>query len=101
MATFPTPIHPSEKRRPQYGNRKTVRGGLTFDSKKEADRWNELLMLEKAGEIIDLRRQVRYEIWFNNVKICDYVADATYVDRAERDRVVEDSKGVRTAVYRL
>lgn len=102
MATFPTPIHPSEKRRPKYGNKKTVVGGLTFDSKKEADRWNELLILEKAGEIDGLVRQVPYRLEVNGFLVCTYVADALYFDRSSRSWVTEDVKGgPRTRVYAI
>ena len=44
--------------RNKYGNKKTVVDGITFDSRKEAKRYQELKLLEKAGEIKDLRRQV-------------------------------------------
>ena len=48
--------------RNKYGNKKTVVDGITFDSRKEAKRYQELKLLEKAGEIKDLRRQVKYEL---------------------------------------
>ena len=40
----------------KYGNEKTVVDGITFASRKEASRWQELKMLEKAGEITGLVR---------------------------------------------
>ena len=43
----------------KYHNRKTIVNGHTFDSKKEANRYSELLLLERAGAIHDLRTQVK------------------------------------------
>ena len=44
----------------KYKAQKTKRGKLTFDSKKEAERYDTLMMLQKAGEIRGLKLQVRY-----------------------------------------
>ena len=44
----------------KYGSRKTIVDGISFDSKKEASRYRELLLLERAGKIGNLRRQVKY-----------------------------------------
>lgn len=44
----------------KYHNRKVRRDGLTFDSQKEHRRYNELLLLEQAGKIKNLRRQVKF-----------------------------------------
>lgn len=86
---------------PKYHNSKTVIDGIRFDSKKEAKRYLELKILEKAGAIKDLRRQVPYVLinksrYGRDIK---YVADFVY---HEDDKlVVEDVKGVRTHVYKL
>ena len=46
---------------PKYGNRKTrTSDGILHDSRKEALRWQQLLLLERAGEITDLKRQVEF-----------------------------------------
>jgi hypothetical protein len=42
----------------KFRNIKTVVDGVTFDSKREAARWSELLLLQRARQISDLRRQV-------------------------------------------
>ena len=44
----------------KYGNAKVTVEGITFDSKREARRYLDLLLLEKAGDISDLQRQVKY-----------------------------------------
>lgn len=49
--------------RSKFGNRKTVVDGITFDSAKEARRWMELCLLERAGEIKSLERQPRYDLF--------------------------------------
>ena len=47
----------------KYYNIKTkTTDGLVFDSYKEARRWEQLLLLQKAGEITELQRQVSYEL---------------------------------------
>ena len=87
----------------KYGNIHTYCDGMWFDSRKEADRWIQLKLLAKAGEIEDLHRQVRFELVPKNDKYraVAYVADFVYVDCRTGDTVVEDVKGVRTEVYKL
>ena len=70
-----------------------------FDSKKEAKRYAELLILQRAGEISNLELQPRYNMILNGVKICSYSADFRYQDGLEL--VVEDVKGYKTPVYNL
>ena len=48
--------------RAKYGNRKAVIDGITFDSKKEAQRYTELKLLEKAGKITGLQLQREFEL---------------------------------------
>lgn len=94
---------------------------MTFDSIKEYRRFCELRLLERAGEVAGLRRQVKYilipaqrefcnEIYtkgkkkgcFKPGKIleqeCSYIADFVYTDK-DGQQVVEDTKGVRTKEY--
>lgn len=82
-------------KRSKYGNVKTH----GFDSKAEYHRWMELQILERAGEITNLRRQVRVPLNVNSFHVCDYIADFVYTQGGAL--VIEDVKGVRTAVYRL
>ena len=84
----------------KYGNTKVKVDGVPFDSKREAARWRELRLLERAGEISDLRRQVRYELVpkLPGERPVDYIADFVYRDK-NGNEVVEDVKGVRTPVY--
>lgn len=84
----------------KYGNTKVEVDGVPFDSKREAARWRELRLLERAGEISDLRRQVRYELVpkLPGERPVDYIADFVYRDK-DGNEVVEDVKGVRTPVY--
>jgi hypothetical protein len=72
---------------------------ITLDSKAEARRWGELLVMSKQGLIQDLQRQVRFKLDVAGHKICTYVADFTY--RRDGNRVVEDVKGTMTPTYRL
>jgi hypothetical protein len=83
----------------KYGAIRTEVDNITFASKSEARRYAELKIMLAAGEIDDLELQPQYPIIVNGVKVCTYVADFRYIDRG--GIVVEDTKGVRTAVYRL
>lgn len=89
----------------KYGNRKTTTfDGITFDSAKEARRWGELKLMQKAGVISDLKRQVKYELLpsqYNHGRCVErgvsYIADFVYKEQG--NTVVEDTKGARTPDY--
>lgn len=91
----------------KYHATKTVVDGITFDSKREAKRYSELKLMERAGVIKDLQRQVRYELipafdaGGKHYRPTSYVADFVYVDTKSGEEVVEDCKGFRTEVYKL
>lgn len=87
----------------KYGARRTFCDGMWFDSAKEADRWIQLKLLERAGEITELVRQQRFELIPKNdrFRAVAYVADFVYVDTRTGHTVVEDVKGVRTEAYKL
>lgn len=89
----------AKPRRRKYGNTPTVVDGIRFDSKREASRHSELKLMEKAGEISDLRRQIRYLLEVNGILICTFVADHVYRKRGETALTIEDSKGVRTRAF--
>jgi hypothetical protein len=84
----------------KYGSRRTTVDGVTFDSAKEAKRFGELVMMQQAGHISGLRRQVPFDLVVNGHKVATYRADFTYSDASGLD-VVEDVKGFRTPVYKL
>ena len=91
----------------KYGNRKTVVDGITFDSKKEATRYAELKLLQRAGEIFDLQRQVPFTLIPKQTRDgkvierpCVYKADFVYKEK-DGTEVVEDVKGVCTKEYRI
>jgi hypothetical protein len=83
----------------KYRNLKTELDGLKFDSRKEARRYVELRMMERAGAIEGLELQVRFPLVVGGVKVCEYVADFVY--RVGGVRIVEDCKGIKTPVYKL
>lgn len=82
-------------KRLKFGNKKTVQDGMAFDSKGEAGRFQELQLLEKAGEIFDLRRQVLFDLVVENVLICKYTADFQYRTKGD-SLTVEDWKSPQT-----
>lgn len=90
----------------KYNNKKITVDGQIFDSKKEASRYEELRLLEKAGEIKDLRTQVKFKLIPAQrdeatgkviERECSYKADFVYDEAGET--VVEDVKGFRTKEY--
>jgi len=85
----------------KYGARPCVVDGIKFQSRKEADRYAELKLLERADKVRDVRCQVRMPIEVNCIHIADYICDFVYWDMDKRCRVWEDVKGFRTDVYRL
>ncbi len=84
----------------KYRNKRTVIDNITFDSAKEATRYKELKILERAGAIKNLTLQPKYPIIVNEMKICTYIADFTYQTRLG-ETLVEDCKGMRTPAYKL
>lgn len=106
------------RRASKYYNIKTrALDGTVFDSHKEAIRWDELLLLQRAGKITELRRQVEYElipaqyetyerygksgqrlkdgVRLLERKVC-YVADFVYTDAETGENIVEDTKSTAT-----
>lgn len=83
----------------KYRNQPTEVDGIRFDSGKEARRWSELKLLERAGRISNLTRQVKFSLDVNGIHICNYFADFCYDENG--DVITEDCKGVRTKDYRL
>jgi hypothetical protein len=85
--------------RSKYRNEITAEDGKVFHSKKEAERYRELSLLEHAKEIWDLKCQVKFVLAVGGVKVCSYIADFTYATKA--GLVVEDCKGHKTDTYRI
>jgi hypothetical protein len=83
----------------KYNNIPSICEGVKFASKGEAKRYRELLLLKAAGEIDDLQLQVKYPLIVNGTRVAFYVADFTYNQNGSQ--VIEDFKGVSTAIFRL
>jgi len=85
----------------KYRNKRVTTPDGTFDSVRELVRWNDLKLLERTGDITDLRRQVQFELIpkIGKNRPTHYVADFVYNEGGST--VVEDAKGFRTEVYRL
>lgn len=91
----------------KYNNTRAVLNGVQFDSKRELNRYTELKLLEKAGIIKDLRRQVKFQLLPSQKskdgsyvleRAVHYIADFTYMDE-QGNMIVEDTKGVKTPDY--
>lgn len=91
----------------KYKAKKVIVDGITFDSKKEARRYQELKLLERAGVIKDLALQPRFllqekfEYKGKTEEKIEYVADFKYLDTKTRKTIVEDVKGFKTETYKL
>lgn len=96
-----------QKGNSKYKAKKTEVDGIKFDSQKEANRYLDLLVLEKAGLIQDLDRQVRFELQPSykkkgkTIRAIYYIADFVYYDTFKGQKIVEDTKGYRTEIYKL
>ena len=92
-------------RRNKYGARKTVVDGHTFDSRKEAERYGELDLLQKQGVISGLVIHPLWDIVVEGTKVCRVEYDFRYEHPAHSGSVViEDTKSPATRanrVYRL
>jgi hypothetical protein len=87
----------------KYRNHKTSFQGIIFASLAEKKRYQELLLLERAGQIRSLELQPRYNLIVNGHKLGFYRGDFRYVDAVTGQSVTEDVKSpvTRTAVYKL
>ena len=108
-------------KRAKYGNKKCQYDGLTFDSKHEMQRYRDLYLLQKAGEIKNLRTQVAFMLIPEQRETshelykagphkgekkpgklierkCEYIADFVYMDK-DGNYIVEDAKGMHTKEY--
>lgn len=100
---------PKDDKRRVRGAQRVEIDGETFDSKAEADRWHQLQLLQMAGEISGLRRQVEIGLVGRDGPIMTdsgkrqrvYRADFVYVDHALGAQVIEDRKGHATDVFNL
>ena len=79
-----------------------------FDSMGEYARWEDLKLMQRAGLISGLKRQVKFELVPKQktkdgkaVKPVEYIADFRYFDKGTNEWITEDFKGVRTDVYKL
>lgn len=82
--------------------------GISFDSLKEGKRYIELKRLENAGRVKDLQLQVAFilqpgfkDCWGKKHRPINYVADFVYYDNDIGRKVIEDTKGYRTEIYKL
>ena len=120
MARQPTNITWHSTSKSKYGNHRVFRYGQWFDSAHEADRFFELSMLLRGGQITELRTQVPFELIPTQrepdtigvrggikqgkciEKSCVYYADFVYKD-ASGNLVVEDAKSpaTRTEAYKI
>lgn len=83
----------------EIGRAERTVDGILFASKGEAERYNELVLLLRAGEISGLKLQPKFTIEVEGVKICEYRGDFEY--REDGFPVIEDFKGKQTPEFKL
>jgi len=88
------------RRKNKYGAIKVQYDGYKFDSKLEAARYKQLKLMEKAGQLTNLELQPKFPCEVSGKKICTYISDFRYTLKNGKE-VVEDVKGVETAVFKL
>jgi len=115
MGRFPSG---KKKGKGRYGNvNKIEHNGIKFDSKREFLRYMDLRILERAGQISDLKVHPKFPIviggieiriyskrYHANGRLMYYEADFSYWDAEAKKLVVEDVKmqsGFRTEVYKI
>lgn len=86
----------------KYKNRKFTVNGISWDSEAEYRRYKILQLMERAGEISNLERQVPFELIpkTDKYRATKYIADFVYTDK-DGQRVIEDVKGVMTEEFKL
>lgn len=87
------------KRWNKYGAKKTWKDNILFDSKLESSIYEQLKILQQAGQISDLELQKEFTLNVNGKQICIYIAD--FVFKVKDKIVVADAKGVLTDVFKL
>ena len=92
----------------KYNAKKTAVDGITFDSRKEAERYKELKALELVGKIDRLELQPRFLLQEKyrcadgeKMRKVEYVADFQYDEKETGHTIVEDVKGMKTEAYKL
>lgn len=89
-----------QPKRLKYGNRITFNAeGIRFDSAGEARRDAKLQIMQRAGLISKIKRQVPFALFVNGQKICGYVPDWTYEEQGQL--VAEDFKGHETEAFKI
>lgn len=85
----------------KYHNRITVIDNIKFDSQKEATRYAQLKLLERARKISNLRLQVPFVLIEKSKygRAIKYYADFVYEENGKT--IVEDTKGYRTEIYKM
>lgn len=89
----------------KYRNKKVIVDEKEFDSKREGNRYKELRLLERAGEISNLELQPRFLLQDSfkkngrTFRKIEYVADFKYIENGKT--IVEDIKGMQTDVFKL
>lgn len=87
-------------RRSKYGNKPVVIDNIRFASQREGNRFSALKLMERAGLITDLERQISYKLDVAGIHVSSYICDFRYRTHAG-ELVIEDSKGFETPEFKI
>lgn len=91
----------------KYRNQKIIVDGITFDSKREANRYKELKLYQEKGLIKNLKLQPKFllqdkfKYGGKSERAITYIADFSYFDIKKGKNIVEDVKGIETEVFKI
>ena len=107
-AAAPAPLRKGSQGNAKYHNAPTERAGIRFDGRKEARRYDELMVMLRAGIISDLRLQPQFTLQESyvtetgeRIRAIRYTADFSYIREVSGEKIVEDVKSgpTRTKEY--
>lgn len=97
---LPKKVKPLNQKTHKYNAQKVTRHNITFDSCKEANRYDILLAMQSGNLISNLQTQVPFELNPGGTHSLKYYADFTYTDNTTNQYTVEDAKGFKTTTYK-
>lgn len=103
MVTWKSLPKPPAARRSKFGSKKYETMGITFDSVGEGHHYERLVLLQRAGDILTIKRQVEYDLIIKDLDGKDFVLESYradfVVEFANGDTEIQDYKGFRTKEY--
>lgn len=100
VATFRVNYLSGTKKKNKYNAKKQSFNGVKYDSTLEAKVAEDLEWQLKAGELVEVKRQVKIPIYVNGVLVCSYYIDFVTTDKHGSKKYIE-VKGLETELWKL